>query len=85
LILVSIFRYPPENRDKLIERFKTYRRPEGVRVLGRYTLIGKHTIITIFDVDDLEALKKVIHHFSDLGTYEISPALPTEEVYEKFW
>ncbi|MHC1628110.1 MAG: DUF3303 domain-containing protein [Candidatus Nezhaarchaeales archaeon] len=82
---MSIFRYPAENRDKLVERFRSYRRPEGVKVLGRYTLLGKHTIITIFDVEDVNALKKIVHHFSDLGTYEIYPAVPTEEAYEKIW
>ncbi|RLF05164.1 MAG: hypothetical protein DRJ60_05995 [Thermoprotei archaeon] len=85
MLFVSIFRYPPENRDKLVERFRSYRRPEGVKVLGRYTLLGRHTIITIFDVEDVNALKKIVHHFSDLGTYEIYPAVPTEEAYEKIW
>lgn len=44
--------------------------------MGRYALLSKHTII-IFDVEDVNALK-VMHHFSDLGTYEIYPAVLTE-------
>lgn len=53
--------------------------------MGRYILLGRHTIITIFDVEYINALRKIVDYFSDLGTYKIYPTTPTEEVYEKFW
>ena len=83
MLFVLGFRWEPENTDKVLKIWKTFKYPEEVKLIGRYLLIGRHISVAIFDAPNEEAILKITYPFRDVGVPHISPALPLEEAMEK--
>ncbi len=82
MLFVLWFKWVPENTSKLLERWKDFKYPQEVKLIGRYLLIGRHISVAIFDAPSEEAILKITHPFREIGVPHIAPALPLEEALE---
>ena len=76
VIEIKIF---PEQRDEIIERVKSWVLPEEVKMIARVVKIGANAMILIVDVPEVATLTKLTAAFTDIATFEISPALMWED------
>jgi hypothetical protein len=54
--------------------------PDNVRILGRWHAIGEFSGVAIAETTDASALVKLVHPWTDLFSFTISPALSDEEL-----
>ena len=83
MILVTVYSYPPENREACKARFKQTKGgvpPAGIKLLGQWNAIGDGKGVTIFESDDPMAMAKWAHDWSDLVTMQIYPAVTNEDL-----
>ena len=86
MTFVTIFSYPPENRQAVQARFKETggRPPAGVKMLGRWHAIGGGKGVHICESDDPMAIAKWVQEWSDLLSIEIYPALNDKDAAKRF-
>ncbi|MCZ7357032.1 MAG: hypothetical protein O8C66_13540 [Candidatus Methanoperedens sp.] len=82
MLFVLWFKWVPENTSKLLELWKEFKYPKGVKLIGRYLLIGRHISLAIFDASNEESILKITYPFREIGVPHIAPALPLEEALE---
>jgi hypothetical protein len=83
MLFVLWFEWKPENKAKLLARWKEFKFPEEVKVIGRYLLIGRHLSVAIFDAPSEESILKVTYPFGEIGIAHVAPALPLEDALKK--
>jgi len=79
---VIIEDYKMETRDRLYERFEHYTRPDGVKILAHYQLLGQQRIIIICDAESEEALARITSPWTDLVSMQIFPAMTWADYYK---
>lgn len=79
---VMIEDYAKETRDELYARFEHYARPEGVKILAHYQLLGQQRIVIIAEAESAEALARITAPWTDLVTIQIFPAMQWAEYYQ---
>lgn len=79
---VMIEDYAKETRDELYARFEHYQRPEGVKILAHYQLLGQQRIVIIAEADSAEALARVTAPWTDLVSIQIFPAMVWADYYQ---
>ena len=78
MILVTIYSYPPENREAVQARFKESKGdppPAGIKLLGRWFAVGGGKGVHACECNDPIAFAKWAQKWSDLINIEIYPAL----------
>jgi hypothetical protein len=82
MLYMTVFTYPPENRDAVIKRRleKGALLPEGMKVLGEWSYTGSGRVFRLIDTTDATAAFKGSYAWSDLGTVETYPVMDTEAV-----
>jgi hypothetical protein len=83
MLFVLWFEWKPENKAKLLARWKEFKFPEEVKVIGRYLLIGRHLSVAIFDAPSEESILKITYPFGEIGIAHVAPALPLEDALKK--
>jgi len=78
MLFVLWFEWKPENKAKLLARWKEFKFPEEVKVIGRYLLIGRHISVAIFEAPSEESILKVTYPFGEIGIAHVAPALPLD-------
>ena len=79
---VMIEDYAKDTRDELYARFEHYERPEGVKILAHYQLLGQQRIVIIAEADSPEALARITAPWTDLVSIQIFPAMPWTDYYQ---
>ena len=79
MLFVLWFEWKPENKAKLLARWKEFKIPKEVKLIGRYVLIGRHISVAIFDAPSEESILKITCPFGDIGIAHVCPALPFED------
>jgi uncharacterized protein with GYD domain len=79
---VMIEDYAKETRDELYARFEHYQRPEGVKILAHYQLLGQQRIVIIAEADSAEALARITAPWTDLVSIQIFPAMAWADYYQ---
>jgi len=79
---VMIEDYGKETRDELYARFEHCQRPEGVKILAHYQLLGRQRIVIIAEADSAEALARITAPWTDLVSIQIFPAMPWADYYQ---
>ncbi len=79
MLFVLWFEWEPENKAKLLARWKEFKYPEEVKLIGRYLLIGRHLSLAIFDAPNEESILKITYPFGEIGIAHVAPALPLED------
>jgi len=82
MLFVTIFRFPPEKRQAVVERFmKTGGMPPpGVKLLGRWHDLGGGRGFTVSESDDPVAAGKYFYDWTDLMTFETVPVSNDEQL-----
>jgi hypothetical protein len=77
---VIMYSYTPEQRDAINARFLETGGPppEGVKMVGRWSLLGMQRGVCVAQSDNPEAVGKWAQAWSDLMTFEVYPALDDE-------
>jgi len=81
MLFVMIEDYTMDTRDRLFERFERYTRPEGVKILGHYQLLGQQRIVIVAEAESEEALARVTAPWTDLVSIQIFPAMAFTDYY----
>ena len=79
MLFVLWFEWKPENKTKLLARWREFKFPKEVKVIGRYLLIGRHISVAIFEAPSEESILKITYSFGELGIAHVAPALPLED------
>lgn len=58
-------------------------KPTGFKEIGEYILVGKYTVVFIIEADTIEDIMLMLHHYKDLVTWEIHPAIDNLARMEK--
>ena len=85
MLFVLWFKFDPDHTERVRELWKHFTYPEGVKVLGRYVLIGRHMSVAIFEAPDEASLLKVTGPFSSLGVAHVAPAMSLEDAIQVTW
>ncbi|MGZ4907903.1 MAG: DUF3303 domain-containing protein [Halobacteriota archaeon] len=85
MLFVLWFQFDPDHIEQVREMWKRFAYPDGVKVIGRYVLIGRHMSIAIFDAPDEASLLKITGPFSSFGVAHIAPAVPIDEANQVTW
>ncbi len=82
MIFVTVYSFPPENRDACQARFKESggMPPAGINLLGRWHAVGGLKGVHVCECDDAIAFAKWAQEWSDLLSIEIYPALDDDGV-----
>jgi hypothetical protein len=75
------FEWKPENKAKLLARWRDFKFPKEVKVIGRYLLIGRHISVAIFEAPSEESILKITYPFGEIGIAHAAPALPLEDAF----
>jgi hypothetical protein len=72
----------PALRDKTAERFVSTgaRPPEGVRMLGRWHEVGRHSGVAVVEADDPMLLCRWALEWSDVFELEVRPVSTDEQM-----
>ena len=82
MLFVMIEDYTMETRDRLFARFEHYTRPEGVKVLGHYQLLGQQRIVIIAEAESAEVLARITAPWTDVVSIQIFPAMAWADYYQ---
>jgi len=82
MLCILWFEWAPENTSKVLEVWKSFQFPEGVKLINRYLMIGRHISVAIFDAPNEEAILRITRPFCEFGVPHITPAIPLEEALE---
>ena len=87
MIFISIYSYPPENRQAVQARLKETgggMPPAGVKLLGRWHAIGGGKGFGAYECDDPLALAKWAQEWSDVMSFELHPVMTDEALAKMF-
>jgi len=81
---MATYRYTPEVRDSIIQRFKETQGapPAGVTMLARWHPVSGSVGFVLAETTDAKALTEWILNWSDLMTSEVTPVLDDQEFTE---
>ena len=81
MLFMTIFKFEPENRDELVKRRSEKGRmiPEGIKIIGEWSCVKGGQVFRLVETDDPQAMTAASFAWSDLGKFEIHPAIETEE------
>ncbi|MGZ4865131.1 MAG: DUF3303 domain-containing protein [Halobacteriota archaeon] len=85
MLFVLWFKFDPDHTERVRELWKRFTYPDGVKVMGRYVLIGRHMSVAIFDAPDEMSLLKITGPFSSFGVAHIAPAMSIDEANQMTW
>ncbi|MGZ4907521.1 MAG: DUF3303 domain-containing protein [Halobacteriota archaeon] len=85
MLFVLWFKFDPDHTERVRELWKRFTYPDGVKVIGRYVLIGRHMSVAIFDAPDETSLLKITGPFSSDGVAHVAPAMPLDEANQVTW
>jgi len=82
MLFISIYTFRPAQRNEAVSRFLETGGPppEGVKMLGRWHDAGLHRGFALAEANDIEAVAKWCHDWSDLLDFEVVPVLDDEQV-----
>lgn len=82
MIFMTMYRWSPENRNAVIERFQKTGGlpPPGIKLLSRWTDVAGGRGFTLTESNDPIAMSKFSHDWSDLMSFEMIPVLDDEQL-----
>ncbi len=87
MIFVTIWSFPPENREAVYSRFKETggdKPPKGIKLIGRWNAVSGEKGVHVCECNDAIAFAKWAQVWSDLCSIEIYPALDEKSVAKMF-
>ena len=82
MLFMTVYTYPPANRDAVITRRleKGPQLPPEVKSLGEWSYTGSGRVFRLIEASDPAAALKGSYAWSDLGTIETYPVMETDAV-----
>jgi hypothetical protein len=78
---LSILSWKPENAKEITERFKQWKRPEGITyLLPPHTVIGQNKSISVAEIDDPMAMAKIDRYWRDISVFEVYPIMESADI-----
>lgn len=68
-----------EKKNQLGNQLQGSFKEAGIKVLGNYAAPQEHTLFSIFETDDLEALNQALTPLTMWGTARMIPVIPIGE------
>ena len=78
MTFVLMYSFPPENREKVLARFKETgggMPPAGVKLLSRWHVIGGGRGFLVAESDEPTAMAKWVQQWSDVTSFEVCPVM----------
>ena len=79
MLFVLWYKFEPEHTQKVLDLWKRFEYPPGVKVHHRYLLIGRHMSVAVFEAPDEGSILKITAPFSPYGIAHVAPAMPLDE------
>jgi len=82
MLFMTVYTYPPANRDEVIKRRleKGPQLPPEVKTLGEWSYIGSGRVFRLIEASDAAGAFKGSYAWSDLGTVETYPVMEVDAV-----
>ena len=82
MLFMTVYTYPPANRDEVIKRRleKGPQLPPEVKTLGEWSYIGSGRVFRLIEASDAASAFKGSYAWSDLGTVETYPVMEVDAV-----
>lgn len=73
-----------EQFDEALQTRLSARRSKEVRIITELFLVGQPEVVAVFEADTVEEVVQFIEPYRHLGTFEIYPAVSTEQASSLF-
>lgn len=79
MLFMSVYSYPPENREEIINRrAEGLFIPEGAKLHGQWSALAGGTVFTLVEASDPLVVVQCFQGWNSLGEVEMFPVMDTD-------
>ena len=82
MLFMVVYSYQSKHRNDVVKRRQEMgaQMPQGVKSIGEWSYVGSGKVFRLVEATDTSEMLKANYAWSDLGTIEMYPVIPVDQV-----